>query len=136
MTVPNKPYPVVEYWTGRFCDWVKSTRRLSELRRLNTGDFGRIAGELRVSSTEIKALVRRGSHAADELPKLLNALGINEKALARTEPQSLRDMERVCALCTQKRRCNRDLAAGTSAEHYEEYCLNTSTIDGLGRGAS
>ena len=63
---------------------------------------------------------------------MLTALGIDQDDLARTEPLVLRDMERVCALCSQKRRCDRDLAAGTSAAHYQEYCANAPTIDGLG----
>ena len=58
--------------------------------------------------------MRRGPHAADELPKMLTALRIDQDDLARAEPLVLRDMERVCALCSQKRRCDRDLAAGTS----------------------
>ena len=52
--------------------------------------------------------------------------------LARSEPLVLRDMERVCSLCNHKRQCDRDLAAGTAAAHYEEYCGNADTIDGLG----
>ena len=75
-------------------------------------------------------------HAADELPELLKALGIDEPALARTQPLVLRDMERVCALCHDKGQCDRDLAAGTAAEHYRGYCLNASTIDLLGQEAS
>ncbi len=31
-------------------------------------------------------LVRRGSHAIEELPKLFSALGIDDKAIARTPP--------------------------------------------------
>lgn len=65
------------------------------------------------------------------MPKLLTALGIDEKALSRTQPLALRDMVRVCASCQQKHQCDRDLDAGTSAQHYEKYCLNASTIDGL-----
>ena len=80
-------------------------------------------------------LVRQGPHAADELPRLLKSLGIDEADLARTQPLVLRDMERVCAMCASKRQCDRDLAAGTSAEHYEEYCLNAPTIDSLGQPA-
>ena len=58
---------------------------------------------------------------------MLTALSIDQDDLARTEPLVLRDMERVCALCSQKRRCDRDLAAGTSAAHYQEYCANAPT---------
>jgi hypothetical protein len=102
------------------------------MRQMDAANFGRIAGELRVSSADLEALVRQGPHAADKLPKMLAALGIDQDDLARTEPLVLRDMERVCALCSQKRRCDRDLAAGTSAAHYQEYCANAPTMDGLG----
>jgi hypothetical protein len=40
-------------------------------------------------------------------------------------------MERVCAMCSHKRECDHDLAAGTSAEHYQAYCLNAPTIEDL-----
>jgi hypothetical protein len=36
-------------------------------------------------------------------------------------------------MCIQKRRCDRDLAAGTAAAHYQDYCGNADTIDGLGK---
>jgi Family of unknown function (DUF6455) len=88
---------------------------------------------LRISSNDLDQLVRQGPHAADELPKMLKALGIDEGDLARTEPLVLRDMERVCTLCRHKRQCDRELAAGTATEHYERYCPNASTIDGLGK---
>ena len=68
--------------------------------------------------------------------KLLMALGIDEGAISRTQPLVLRDMARVCASCQQKRQCDRDLDAGTSAQHYEGYCLNASTIDALDLKAS
>ena len=136
MTTEIKSYPVVEYVIDIFGDWLKHRRELNELRQLNTFEFDRIASELRVSSTDLNELVRHGPHAADELPKLLKLLGIDEEALARTQPLVLRDMERVCALCANKGECDRDLAAGTSAEHYEGYCLNAPTIEALGNEAT
>jgi len=66
---------------------------------------------------------------------MLRALGIDQADLARTEPLVLRDMERVCSLCNQKRQCGHELSAGTAAAHYEEYCANAHTIDGLGKPA-
>ena len=66
---------------------------------------------------------------------MLDMLGIDEEALSRTEPLVLRDMERVCAMCANKRPCDRELAAGTSAADYEEYCPNAPTIDSLGQPA-
>jgi hypothetical protein len=133
MTIQNHPFPRVEMLIDGFAGWLKHRRELSEIRQLDRSEFDRIAGDLRVSPSDLEALVQQGPHAADELPKLLKALGIDQADLARTEPLVLRDMERVCALCDQKRQCDRDLAAGTSAGHYEGYCLNASTINNLGQ---
>jgi transcriptional regulator with XRE-family HTH domain len=136
MTAQDKSYPAVEFLINTFGDWLKHRRELSEIRQMDRSDFDRIASDLRVSPTDLDELVRQGPHAADELPKLLKVLGIDEAALARTQPLVLRDMERVCALCHNKRQCDRDLAAGTSAEHYEGYCLNAPTIELLSQPAS
>jgi transcriptional regulator with XRE-family HTH domain len=136
MTAHSSPIPAFEKLIRTFGDWMKQRRELNELRQLSTAEFDRIAGELRVSPADLNQLVHQGPHAADELPELLKALGIDEPALARTQPLVLRDMERVCALCHDKGQCDRDLAAGTAAEHYRGYCLNASTIDLLGQEAS
>ena len=136
MTAQDKSYPAVELLINTFGDWLKHRRELSEIRQMDRSDFDRIASDLRVSPTDLDELVRQGPHAADELPKLLKALGIDEADLARTQPLVLRDMERVCALCHNKRQCDRDLAAGTSAEHYEGYCLNAPTIELLSQPVS
>ena len=120
MTVQDKPYPVVGRVVDIFGEWLKHRRGLREMREMDAANLGQIASELRMTSADLEALVRQGPHAADELPKMLTALGIDQDALARTEPLVLRDMERVCALCSQKRRCDRDLAAGSSAAHYQE----------------
>jgi hypothetical protein len=136
MPVQETPYRTVELVIDTFAQWLKHRRELKEMRDMDGANFGRIAGELRMSSDDLSALIRRGPHAADELPKMLKALGVDQEALARTEPLVLRDMERVCALCSQKHRCDRDLAAGTAAGHYQQYCANAPTIDGLGPLAS
>jgi hypothetical protein len=132
MTTESKPYPRVEFLINSFADWLKHRRELNEMRGMDRADFDRIADDLRVTPADLDELVRRGPHAADELPRMLRALGINEVSLARAQPLVLRDMERVCAMCHQKRECDRDLNAGTAAQHYEDYCLNAPTIDRLG----
>jgi hypothetical protein len=134
--ISDKPPSVVGRLTQAFGDWLRHRQELNEMRQLDNSEFDRIAGDLRVSPADLNELVHQGPHAADELPKLLKALGIDESDLARVEPLVLHDMERVCALCQHKRQCDRDLAAGTSAEHYEGYCLNAPTIEELGGAVS
>ena len=118
MAPQTTPYPFVTKVIDLFGDWLKHRQAIREIRGLDSGEFAGIAHELRIAPADLDTLVRRGPHASDELPKLLKALGIDAKALSRTEPLVLRDMARVCALCRQKTRCDRDLDAGTSAEHY------------------
>ena len=132
MTTQSKPYPRVQFLIDTFAQWLQHRRELSEIRQMDREDFERIAADLRIAPGELDELVRQGPHAADELPQMLKVLGIDEAALSRTEPLVLRDMERVCAMCRDKPRCHRDLAAGTAGAHYEEYCLNAPTIDRLG----
>jgi transcriptional regulator with XRE-family HTH domain len=132
MTVREKPYPTVSRMVDIFGEWLKRRRELREMREMDAANFGQIASDLRMSSADLEALVRQGPHAADELPKMLTALGIDQESLSRTEPLVLRDMERVCSMCIHKRQCERDLATGTAAAHYEQYCGNADTINGLG----
>ena len=88
----DKPHSVVERLTHTFGDWLKHRQELSEIRRLDTSEFDRIANDLRVSPADLNELVQQGPHAADELPKLLRALGIDQDDLARVEPSVLHDM--------------------------------------------
>ena len=104
MTVQDKPYPTVTRRVDIFGEWLKHRRELREMRDMDAANFGQIASDLRMSSADLEALVRQGPHAADELPKMLTALGIDLEDLARTEPLVLRDMERVCSMCISKRR--------------------------------
>ncbi len=131
MTTHSKPYPRVTLLIDTFADWLKHRRELNEMRQMDRAEFDRIAADLEISPGDLDELVRRGPHASDELPVLLKALGISEAKLENTQPLVLRDMERVCALCTHKAECERDLMAGTSPDHYKRYCANAPTIEEL-----
>ena len=132
MTAPHETYPTVEFLIDKFAAWLKHRRELNEIRRMNRTDFDLIARDLRISPDDLDRLVRVGPHSTDELPNMLASLGIDQASLARTDPLMLRDMQRVCGLCRDKPQCHADLAAGTSAGHYRDYCPNAPTIHALG----
>ncbi|MCA1453750.1 hypothetical protein I6F35_11055 [Bradyrhizobium sp. BRP22] len=117
---------------GKLTGFVERFRDIGEIRSLSEAETCSIAHDLRISPAELETLVARGPHGADELPKMLNAVGIDESVVLRREPGVLQDMRRVCALCVEKSRCNRELEAGTAAEHHRDYCANAYTIDTLG----
>jgi uncharacterized protein YjiS (DUF1127 family) len=131
MSTQTRPYPRVSFLIDTFADWLKHRRELNEMRQLDRTEFDRIAADLEISSGDLGELVRRGPHAADELLALLKTLGIDEARLENAELPMLRDMERVCSVCNHKARCDHDLAGGTAARHYREYCPNAATIKEL-----
>ena len=133
MNTHSTPHPAMQTLIDTFGEWLRHRRDLNEMRLLDRTDFDSIANDLRVSPGDMEELVRQGSHASDELPKMLEQLGIDENRLARTQPLLMRDLERVCALCCHKAQCDRDLASGTAAEHYDGYCPNASTLETLDR---
>ena len=133
MSTASRPYPIVQDLIESFAGWLKHRREMNEMRRLDRTDFDRIASDLRIAPDDLEELVRHGKHAADELPKMLEQLGISAERLGQAQPLLLRDMERVCALCHNKGQCDRDLADGTAAENYQGYCPNASTLEVLDR---
>lgn len=133
MSTASRPYPILQDLIDSFADWLKHRRDMNEMRRLDRADFDRIASDLRIAADDLEELVRHGKHAADELPKMLEQLGINAEGLGRAQPLLLRDLERVCSLCNHKGQCDRELAAGTAAENYQGFCANASTLESLDR---
>jgi len=133
MSTASRPYPIVQDLIESFASWLKHRRELNELRQLDRTDFDRIANDLRIAPDDLEELVRHGRHAADELPKMLEQLGISTERLGQAQPLLLRDMERVCSLCQHKAKCDRELADGTAAESYHGYCGNASTLESLDR---
>ncbi len=117
---------------GKLTGLLDRFRDIGEIRSLSAAEVDQVAHDLRISPAELELLVAKGRHGADELPKMLTELGIDEAAMRRQEPGVLHDMRRVCALCIAKSRCNRELEAGTAASHHREFCANTYTIDSLG----
>jgi len=131
MPAHTRPYPLVDRLIETFADWLKHRRDVSEMCQFDAAEFGRIAHDLGVTSTDLDELVRQGPHKVEELPQLLKALGISEDAIARTQPLVMRDLERVCALCRHKSECDHDIADGSLVDHYQAYCANKVTLDAL-----
>ena len=128
-------YPFVEAIIDIIADWVKRYRYAAglrgELARCGPEEVARAASELGLSSDELVRLARKGPHAADQLKKLLLALGVDRKKLASRDPGMMRDLQRVCITCGCKPRCERELAAGTAAQHYRNYCPNAISLAAL-----
>lgn len=96
-------------------NWLKRRRDCSELAILGSEEFSRLAHDIGISTRELEYLVSE-SHDPKQLPRMLNALGIDAVVLRRTEPALLRDLQRGCALCGAISECRHalDLWCGRS----------------------
>ena len=117
MSTASRPYPIVQDLIESFAAWLKHRREMNEMRQLDRADFDRIAQDLRIAPDDLEELVRHGKHAADELPKMLEQLGISADRLGRAQPLLLRRMQRGRSPCQHKGQRDRDLADGTAAEN-------------------
>jgi len=128
-------YPVVELVLNSIADWVSryrdATGDAGDLARCSPEEVSQIARDLGVSSSELRELVSKGPHAADLVQKMLIALNVDPEVIASSDPLVMRDLQRLCVNCTDKKRCKTELANGTTVEHYHEFCPNALTLDTL-----
>ena len=62
---------------------------------------------------------------------MLIALRVDPHVLVNTNLAVMRDLQRLCVVCSQKGRCEHELAKGTASEHFREFCPNAFTLDAL-----
>jgi len=112
-------------------EWYRNWAERSELRCCADEEIARMAGDVGLSPRELRQLVDRGSGASDLLRQRLTALDLEQSEVARHEPQTLHDLQRVCSLCQHHRRCARDLAHNAADPAWKEYCPNAETLIAL-----
>jgi hypothetical protein len=112
---------------------VKPYENASDLEGLGPEELARVASDVGVSASELRALSQHCSDAAELLERRIVALDIDPKVLARDAGGELRDMQRLCTMCESKGRCARDLAADPDDEVWRKYCSNQEALVDLSR---
>lgn len=128
-------YPTVEFVLDAIAGWINKYRDLGranrEFEHCSQEDVMQIAKDLRLEVSQLRSLAAKGPGAADTLQKMLVALSVDPKVLAESDPALMRDLQRLCIVCGQKGRCQHELARGTAAEHFHEFCPNAYSLDAL-----
>jgi hypothetical protein len=128
-------FPRVKYFLNAVADWVNRYRDTfdisDEFKRCGSDEVMQIARDLGASPAELREFVRKGPGAADLLQKMLIALKVDLDSITNNELGVMRDLQRICTMCADKKRCARELADGTAAKHFHEFCPNTVTLDAL-----
>jgi len=124
---PNQRSPVqvfADWWR----DWKRSRSDASELACCAERDVARIAGDLGVSTFELQALARQGPETADLLLRRMAALDLDSGEVAEIEWPTFLDLQRVCTMCGDKRRCAHDLSRDPNDTAWVDYCPNVATL--------
>jgi len=128
-------YRTVNFVLDVIADWVNSYRATAgsreELGQCSGNDVRQIAKDLGVSAGELRALSAKGPHAADLLTRMLTALSVDPETLLKSDPATMRDLQRLCISCGHKGRCAHEIATGTAPEHFRSFCPNAFTLDAL-----
>ena len=68
-------------------------------------EIERMANDLRMTASELRAMASKGPRAADLLARRMAALDLDPKEVSRLEPAAFHDLQRVCSMCAAHRRC-------------------------------
>lgn len=102
-----------------------------DLAGLSDFEIDHIAADIGVTSTELYRLAQSDSRGAELLTRRMKALDLDCKEVARLMPETLHDLQRLCALCVNRRRCAHDLGLDPSDPRWKDYCPNASTLTDL-----
>jgi hypothetical protein len=109
-------------------DWSGSA---SELKCFGEEEVERIAKDVGVSASELRTLASFGPKAADLLLRRMAALDLDRNEVARTEPRTFQDLQRVCTMCESHGRCARDFVHDSANPEWKNYCPNAATLIAL-----
>lgn len=110
--------------------WRSGRAAERELDDLDTDELRALAGDVGLSPDRLIRLTARGAKGAEELLRLMHALGLIPERVARIHPDVMRDMSVVCSGCEVASHCRNALDSGW-APVVQRYCPNAVTLRAL-----
>jgi hypothetical protein len=118
--------------SATFFGWV---RQRSQARRRRNGfaycdsyEIERIAKDVGLTTMELSRLAQFGPNAARLLLDRMAAQNLDVETISKIDPSTMRDLQRLCSICSTKKRCQRDLRYNRADPVWQQYCLNSGTI--------
>jgi hypothetical protein len=104
-----------------------------ELQGLDRTEFAQIARDLNLSPPELYAISTGGNQSAGLLNKRMAEFGLWPELVKKQHSEVSRDLERVCGMCSSKKRCASEFGQQGSDPSRSDYCPNTQTLQALER---
>ncbi len=128
-------FPVFNSVVTAFREWAHQRKVIRQCRQqldeANSYELARIAKDVGLSPSELRQMAKLGPNAAKQLLNRMVALRLHPEVIAKTEPNTMRDMQRLCSVCASKKRCQRDLILDRDDPVWRQYCPNAGTLDVL-----
>jgi hypothetical protein len=125
---------------GRVGEWLKSwwerSTALAELEACSGPEMERVARDAGIGVSDLRVLAGKWPSSADLVERRMAVLGLDAVEVEAEQPAVMRDLQRVCSLCDNKRVCEHDLDRSPANAAWREYCPNTGTLAVLGPQAS
>src|SRR5215470_7062306 len=122
-TEDRKTYPSLAGALSRFWQtWRHRRAALAELENCRS-EVATIAQDLGLTPADLRVLAAKRPDAA--------ALQLDGDELAVATGPARRDLQRLCTMCGDKRRCASDLAEHPLSEDWQDYCPNADTLTSL-----
>ena len=120
---------------SRAMDWWHAARdrwmRLHELDRIGAEERQRIASDVGLTEADLVRIAREPGGTTLLIEKRLAALHLDPDDIRKLSPLLYRDLQRTCALCSEKSRCADDMATDPLAPGWDSYCPNSGTLKAL-----
>ena len=120
---------------GRVAEWLKAwwerSTALAELEACGRPEMERVARDAGVGVGDLRVLAGKWPDSADLVERRLAALGVDAGEVEATEPAVMRDLQRVCSVCDNKRVCEHDLDRSPANAVWSEYCPNAGTLEAI-----
>jgi hypothetical protein len=98
------------------------------LDQFNQGELNNLARDIGVNAMELRSLAGKWPDTVDLLSLRMQTLGLDADAIACRESALPRALQKNCALCTTKARCEHDLRNRPTDPGWRRYCPNAETL--------
>jgi hypothetical protein len=112
-------------------NWRASRASVNELEACGADEVAHLARDVGVGASELRTIAAKWPDNVSLLSRRIAEIGLDTGGITRTEPQVMRDLQRVCTQCAEHRRCARDLDRDGRDREWREYCPNVQTLDAL-----
>jgi hypothetical protein len=111
---------------------IKSLGRSAQSYHTDPQVIGEIARDINLSVSELYSLAaKEADQLGGLLDKRLTSIGLRSEELARSHPEVLRDLQRVCGRCTSSVTCANDFARSDGLSDIPKYCPNEQTLQAI-----